>query len=145
MDLQDGNKYFDFQRDDNLFEIQHFVKIKGIKISNSPASITQSPARSGGSKARKSLSAAFEDQEISTISNSSVKFENQTAGGQGGGATPEVSLTLINSSFPDQNGPNMVVNSNTLNNNVNNTNSSNSSVVSVAPASTTRSVLSFFK
>jgi len=94
--------------------------------------IAQSPARGGsGTKARKSLSAAFEEE----ISNSS-KLEIQP--GQGGVLplqASEVSVTLVSSSsVQDQNGSNMVVNSNTLNNN----NSSNNSV-SVAPASSTSS------
>lgn len=93
--------------------------------------IAQSPARGGsGTKARKSLSAAFEEE----ISNSS-KLEIQP--GQGGvlPLASEVSVTLVSSSsVQDQNGSNMVVNSNTLNNN----NSSNNSV-SVAPASSTSS------
>ena len=94
--------------------------------------IAQSPARGGsGTKARKSLSAAFEEE----ISNSS-KLEIQP--GQGGVLplqASEVSVTLVSSSsVQDQNGSNMVVNSNTLNNNNNSSNNS----VSVAPASSTR-------
>jgi len=95
--------------------------------------IAQSPARGGsGTKARKSLSAAFEEE----ISNSS-KLEIQP--GQGGVLplqASEVSVTLVSaSSVQDQNGSNMVVNSNTLNNNNNSSNNS----VSVAPASSTSS------